>query len=187
PRLEEAAYSQPGVAVESTAPSSSLRDSSSSSTQPAKAADALPESAVPASSEKLSFVLPINGEIFAEYSNGQLTRNETLGDWRTHNGIDIKAAEKTSIKAVTGGEITMVAPDPLWGNVVEIKHAGGLVSRYCGLDKDIPVHKGDTVKTGQVIGTLGYVPAENLSPSHLHFEMKKDGKWVDPILTMGKK
>ena len=71
--------------------------------------------------------------------------------------------------------------DALWGYVVEITHPDGTLSSYCGLAKQPQVKKGDDVALGQVIGAVGYLPAESLMPSHLHFECRRDGKYVDPM------
>ncbi|MEG1774028.1 MAG: hypothetical protein RR320_04155, partial [Oscillospiraceae bacterium] len=88
PSYEEANRSQKNVPVTSSAPSSSQPAQPSSPSQPAKPSGGLPQSDVPASSRSLSFVLPLDGEIFSVYSNGELVKSATLGDWRTHNGID---------------------------------------------------------------------------------------------------
>lgn len=141
---------------------------------------------MPASSPKLSLIQPVDGEVFTQYSNGELVKSETLGDWRTHNGIDIAAAEGTPVKAAAKGSVTGVRSDALWGYVVEITHPDGTLSSYCGLAKQPQVKKGDDVALGQVIGAVGYLPAESLMPSHLHFECRRDGKYVDPMSLIGK-
>ena len=69
----------------------------------------------------------------------------------------------------------------MWGTSLVIDHGKGIVSVYKGLDDDLSVKAGDNVSTGQPIGTVGKIPAESLLPSHLHFEMKKDGKYIDPV------
>ena len=186
PQLEEAGQTQSGI--EKPLPSSSQpQEQPSSSTEPAASETGLEQSGEPVSSPKLQFVLPNNGEIFADFSNKELVKNETLGDWRTHNGIDIKADAGAEVVSVAAGTVIDVRNDPLWGNVVEVEHAGGLVSIYCGLAKNVAVKKGDAVKTGAKLGTVDYIPSESALPSHLHFELKKDGNWVDPLTTMDKR
>jgi len=66
-----------------------------------------------------------------------------------------------------------------------IDHGGKLVAKYCGL-KSIGVKKGSYVTIGGKIGTLGKVPCENASDTHLHFETLLDGKSVNPLDVMGK-
>ena len=186
PQFEEAAGSQPGVAVEKNrGAASSSGESSSQQPSPAQQKESA-ASEMPASSPKLSLIQPVDGEVFTQYSNGELVKSETLGDWRTHNGIDIAAAEGTPVKAAAKGSVTGVRSDALWGYVVEITHPDGTLSSYCGLAKQPQVKKGDDVALGQVIGAVGYLPAESLMPSHLHFECRRDGKYVDPMSLIGK-
>lgn len=136
--------------------------------------------------EPLAFVMPIEGEVFGVFSQGELVRNVTLGEWRTHDGIDIKAAKGTPVRATADGVVSRVYDDPMWGTVVEITHAGGLTSITSGLDPAVAVSQGDTVRVEDTIGVVGSVLAEISMDSHIHFGMKEDGKWVDPITTMGK-
>lgn len=63
---------------------------------------------------------------------------------------------------------------------MEIEHSQEIVSITAGLDKDVKVKKGDTVKQGQALGTVFVVPAEQRSPSHIHFAIKQKGKYIDP-------
>lgn len=184
PQLEEAARSQPGVAVE---PSSQPPASSEEPAKPSAPASGQTQSKVPTAAQGTAFVLPVDGEIFVDFSDGELIKSDTLNDWRTHNGIDIKAEENTPVKTVARGKVAAVRSDPLWGFVVEVDHDGGLTSIYCGLNGQLQVRAGDEVQTGQIIGSVGSVPAESLLPSHLHFEMKKGGAWVNPLVTMNKK
>lgn len=190
PLTEEAGKEQSGV---SKAPASSSTSSSSSqlppisSSQPSKAPSSSSVQTPAANSQASSFVLPIKGAIITPYSKGELVKNETLNEWRTHDGIDIKAEKNAQVLSVCDGTIVSVANDPLWGNVVEIEHHDKITSKYAGLAKDVLVKKGDKVKSGQPIGAIGGIESENLLDSHLHFEMKKDGKYVDPVATMGKK
>lgn len=191
PDLEEAGKAQSGVSVpsSSSAPaSSSTASSSSSKAQPAASEPAEPSAEVKAQPEpqNSSFVLPISGEIFGPYSNGELVKNETLKEWRTHDGIDIKADKGTPVKSVCDGTVTAVRDDPLMGLTVEILHHDGITSIYCGLEKKVSVKEGDKVQVGQPIGTVGEIPSEISLAPHLHFAMKIQGVWADPLKTMEK-
>ena len=186
PDLEEVGKPQSGVAAK---PSSS---SASSSTAPSSSSKAPVASSAPSTEAKVqqslppsSFVLPISGEIFSPYSNGELVKNVTLKEWRTHDGIDIKAAKGTQVKAVCDGTVIAVKDDPLQGMMIEIMHHDQIASIYCGLEKKVMVKEGDTVKVGQIIGTVGEIPCEIALDSHLHFAMKQQNNWVDPIKAMG--
>ncbi len=188
PLLEEAGRAQSDVALSSEdSASSETSPASSPAQQPSAAAsEPLAASASPQTSQPQAFVLPVNGEIFASYSGGELVKNVTLNEWRTHNGIDIKATKGTPVMAVADGVVKNIRNDALWGWVVEIEHTGSLTSIYCGLASNITVKKGDKVKIKDTIGITDVVPAEISLDPHLHFEMKQNGKWVDPLLAMGK-
>jgi len=133
------------------------------------------------------YVLPLDGEIFAPFSEGELVKNTTLNEWRTHNGIDIRAEKGAAVMAVSGGLVTEVKSDPLWGFVVEIAHPDGNTSIYSGLSNDIRVSKGETVSARTVIGVVDALPIEMALPVHLHLEIKRDGRYVDPLVAMDKK
>lgn len=180
PDLEEAGKAQSDVAVPPTTTSEPEAPATTSS-------DASEEVAGKPDPQPISFVMPVFGEIFTAHSNGELVKNVTLREWRTHDGVDIKADLGTEIKAVYEGKVLSVKDDPLMGTTVEIQHDNDIVSIYCGLEKEVNVAEGETVKTGQILGTLGEIPAEATLDPHLHFAMKAGGKWVDPIETMGKK
>ena len=177
--LEDANQSQPGVAVESSQsalPSSSSEEPKASQTE---------EVAAPVVEPAIEYMLPITGEIIAAYSDGELVKNETLGDWRTHNGIDIAAETGAAVVAAGTGTVSSVKNDSLWGYVVEIEHADGHVTTCCGLGKDVSVAQGDRVVIGQKIGTVGSIPCESLLPGHIHFEVKKNSELVDPAASLG--
>lgn len=136
--------------------------------------------------EPLAFIMPIEGEVFANYSQGELVRNLTLGEWRTHDGVDIRAAKGSPVRAVADGVVSQVYHDPMWGTVVEITHAGGLTSVTSGLDPAVAVKQGDSVRIEDTIGVVGSILSEVSLDDHVHFGLKQDGKWVDPISAMGK-
>jgi len=185
PDLEEAGKSQSGITISSSSSSSSSKPESSSqpsSEPPARSAQAQQSPKLQPS----SFILPIEGEIYNTFSKGELVKNSTLNEWRTHDAIDIKAAKGAEIKAVCDGKVINIRNDAMWGTVVEIEHHDKIVSITSGLAKDVKVKIGDTVKVGTVIGVVDSVPAEILDDSHIHFAMKKDNKWVDPLATMNK-
>ena len=190
PSLGEVEKKQPEVPkppiVSSSEPSSSSPTSSSSSVA---ALEPPVQSEIPTVSPKsptLSYALPIKGEILTPFSNGELIKNITLGDWRTHDGIDIYAEKGTDVLAAADGVVSEIRSDPLWGVVIAVSHANGTQSVYCGLDKVVPVKVGENVMVKQVIGRLDGVPCEITERSHLHFAIKKDNAWVDPMSLIGK-
>lgn len=143
----------------------------------AEAADNTVESAV-----VQAMVRPLNGEIINGFSDGELVKSKTLNVWRTHDGVDIAGAQDEKVKSMTSGTVTMVYDDQMWGACVVIDHGNGLEGYYCGLSKDIPVAEGQSVSAGTVIGSVGNTAeCEIGEDSHLHFGVKKNGNWIDPV------
>lgn len=131
------------------------------------------------------FIMPISGEVINAFSNGELVKSKTLNCWKTHDGVDIKADIGAQVKAMTSGTVTDVKEDALWGVCVVIDHGNGFEGWYCNLNKVIPVKVGQKVSAGTVIGAVGDTALCEVSEdSHLHFGLKKDGAWVDPIATI---
>ncbi len=145
------------------------------------------QSKEPSVSSQITFVMPLNGDVLNPFSNGDLVKSKTLNEWRTHDGIDIKGELGKSVKSCAAGTVTDVSEDPLWGICVTIKHDGGYVSYYYGLDKNVKVSKNQKVELGEQIGAVGDTAIiETAEETHLHFAMKKDNKWVDPAKTIQK-
>ncbi len=132
------------------------------------------------------YYFPLGDKISKAYSNGELTKNKTTDDWRSHNGVDIAGNQGDDIKAICDGEVTEVKEDALWGTVVTINHNNGIVAVYSGLQKDSTLKPGDTVKANEKIGTLGEIPIEKDDGIHLHLEIMKDGNAVSPSDYLGK-
>lgn len=134
--------------------------------------------------QKLTFSLPIAGEITKNHSLSEPVFNLTLGEWRVHAGIDIAAEENASVMAAEGGVISGIYKDPMHGCTVEITHSEDVKTRYSNLDessvKNIAV--GSEVKKGDVIGTVGDSSVSELAEeSHLHFEMLVKNVKVNPL------
>ena len=125
------------------------------------------------------FVLPVTGKIFSPFSGDELVYNRTLDDWRTHNGVDISAAPNDRVKAGADGTVKQIYDNGMLGTVVEIQH-NGFTARYCGLNPSTYVKTGDTVTQNQTIGTVGEISMEVAEESHIHLEIIKDGKNINP-------
>ena len=131
--------------------------------------------------------MPVGTKILREYSPDTLQYNSTMGDWRTHNGIDFQGADGDQVKSVAYGKVKNIYEDILLGTVIEIDHGNEVVAKYCGINKDtVQVKKGATVEAGTLIGFLGTVPCEKSDISHLHFEVTYKGQNVDPLELMGR-
>ncbi len=151
-------------------------------------ADIPDEPAEAASAVKLDHPQPPLSDIsniIAPFSCGELVKNTTTGSWQTHNGTDIAAEAGSEVYAVSSGEVTAVDNDPLWGVTVTIDHHNGYISRYCGLSTGLSVQKGDTLVSGDVIGTVGNTAdIESALPPHLHIEMLHNGAYIDTLCTL---
>lgn len=133
-------------------------------------------------SKEKEFILPLEGTIAKPHSNGELVKYDALNEWRTHDGIDIAGAVGAEVKAAADGTVTRVWQDPVWGVSVEIDHGDGVFSLYSGLAKEGTVQADAKVKSGDVIGTVGETNLAEVSEgSHLHFAMKQDDKFIDPM------
>ena len=130
------------------------------------------------------YVLPLSNEVCEPFSNGEMVYSETMQDWRTHNGVDFTGEHGKYVKAAAEGRITVIETDEMWGDVIEIDHGFGIVTRYCGVSaRNILV--GDTVKVGQQIGVLTAIPCESAEVPHLHFEVTASGKPLDAVAVIG--
>lgn len=133
---------------------------------------------------KSFYKYPVSEAVAKGYTE-ELVLNETMGDYRSHTAVDFKGEAGCEVLAVNDGIVMDVYNDSLSGMTIEIDHGGNLVAKYCGLEV-VNVSPGDSVAIGQVLGTLGKVPFEAGGETHLHFETKLDGKYVNPLDVMGK-
>lgn len=133
--------------------------------------------------EQSPYTLPMGSlAVIQPYSNGTLVKNKTLNVWRTHDAVDFKGDKGCDVTAISDGVLLVMGTDPLWGGFLELKHPDGCVSSYSGILVDKNLKKGDNVKGGQKLGTLGDIPAEISMETHLHFSMKKNSNFIDPGL-----
>ena len=136
------------------------------------------------SSKSNSFKLPIDadkGKVSKKYSMDIVIYNSTLDQYMTHPGMDIEAPQGTSVKAIANGTITDIYTDDAYGITIEITHSNGYISKYSNLSTDKLAEKGDTVKQGQVISNVGQTALyESMEPTHLHFELMKNGDLCNP-------
>lgn len=130
---------------------------------------------------------PLAGKTVAAYSMEALSYNATTRDWRVHNGIDIAAEAGTKVLAAADGTVYDVYEDETMGTTVVIDHDGGYLSCYSSLSSELSVKKGDTVKLGQAIGTVGNTALlETAIGDHLHFSVSCNGELVDPATFLPK-
>ena len=126
-------------------------------------------------------VRPVEGETVTGFSMDKLLYNETMRDWRTHDGIDIAAGTGTAVVAARAGTVESVTADPIMGTTVVIRHEDKWESVYASLADMAEVEAGDEVIAGQVIGFVGETAAsESALGPHLHFSALNDGVPADP-------
>ena len=115
--------------------------------------------------KELEFGVPVSGEIIKDFAKDTLVYSNTLEEWTTHTGIDIKADKTTVVLSAEEGVIESIKNDPRYGISIEF------------------IKEGETVEKGQTIATVGDSASfEILDESHLHFEMYKDGESVNPTI-----
>lgn len=103
--------------------------------------------------------------------------NPFTGKLQFHKGMDFAGKEGTDVLAVAGGVVTWSGKRYGYGNLVEINHGNGYVTRY-GHNKEQLVDVGTTVKKGQVIAKMGST-GRSTGP-HVHFEVIKNGRQINP-------
>lgn len=131
--------------------------------------------------EDPKFVKPVEGEISKEYAKENLVYSETLQEWTTHLGVDIKADKTTVVKAAADGKIKSIKNDPRYGLSIIIEHQNGFETLYANLLTSEFVQVGEEVKQGQSIGTVGNTATfEIADEAHLHFEISKNNETLDP-------
>lgn len=133
--------------------------------------------------KELKFKMPVEGEISKEFSKDTLVYSETLKEWITHVGIDIKAEKTSVVKASEEGTVKSIKNDPRYGLTVVVEHENGYKTVYANLLTAEFVSEGEEIKQGQTIGTVGNTATFEIADDpHLHFEILKDGEYVDPTI-----
>lgn len=95
-----------------------------------------------------------------------------------HRGVDYSARLGTPVYATADGVVTYSGVEQTYGNVVEISHAAGFVTRYAHMQRRL-VQKGQRITRGDVIGRVGSTGRSTFS--HLHYEIEREGERVDPL------
>ena len=133
--------------------------------------------------EKLEFVSPVNGEIIKDFAMDNLIYSNTLEEWTTHPGIDIKAEKTSIVTASENGIVESIKTDPRYGLTITISHNNGFKTIYSNLLTTEFVTENEEVEKGETIGTIGKSASFQIADtSHLHFEMYKDGELVNPTI-----
>ena len=126
-------------------------------------------------------VTPVSGPVSSRFGP---RKHPILKTVRDHLGIDWAAPTGTPVHAAADGTIKHAGDGMGYGNLIVIKHANGIETRYAHLDAFAPRGKtGGTVRAGDLIGFVG-TTGRSTGP-HLHFEVRVDGTPVDPMNYIG--
>ncbi|MBE6444251.1 MAG: M23 family metallopeptidase [Alphaproteobacteria bacterium] len=110
------------------------------------------------------FVRPVEGRVSGKFGGQRIMNNIPKNP---HQGMDIAAKEGTPVKSTADGKVVLAYPDLFYsGNVIIIDHGFGLQTIYAHL-KDMNVKRGDIVKQGDVIGSVG--KTGRVTGPHLHW------------------
>ena len=124
----------------------------------------------PSTKRAQKFAWPVKGQIISKYG--------PIAKGRNNDGINIKAPKGTPVKAADGGTVAYAGNELKgFGNLILIKHSDGWVTAYAHNDT-FKVHKGQIVKKGDTIATVG--TSGGLSTPQLHFETRAGKKALNP-------
>jgi murein DD-endopeptidase MepM/ murein hydrolase activator NlpD len=133
--------------------------------------------------KELKFESPVSGEIIKDFAMDNLIYSNTLEEWTTHLGIDIKADKTSIVTASEKGIVESIKNDPRFGLTITISHEDGFKTIYSNLLTSEFVTENEEVEKGQTIGTIGETASFEISDEpHLHFEMYKDEEPVNPTI-----
>ena len=177
-----AAQSVPGVPEQKPSGASSGAPSGSGSVSEPSALQT--DSPAASASAGSGYTRPVSGRLLAVWSGDELVYNETLGDWRTHNGADYACQLGEDVLAPVSGTVESLAPEGNWGVVAALRDAEGRLWRIAAL-AEAAVQEGDAVTAGQKLGTAGSITGESALDPHIHIEVLEEDKSLDPVALLG--
>jgi murein DD-endopeptidase MepM/ murein hydrolase activator NlpD len=118
-----------------------------------------------------SFRWPVRGQVIAAFG--------PKADGQRNNGIDIAVPENTPIKAADDGVVIYSGNElKSFGNLLLVRHSNNYITAYAHA-KELRVKRGDTIKSGEIIGMSGQ--SGNTDTPEIHFEIRKGSTPVDPM------
>lgn len=136
----------------------------------------------PLEAETVVAVRPVPGESIHPFAVDALAYNETTRDWRVHEGVDLRAAAGDTVCAAMDGTVHAIYEDDALGMTIVLRHPGEYTTHYSNLSESVTLKVGDTVKSGEVIGTVGQTAlVETSEEPHLHFAVYLNYVPIDPL------
>ena len=99
------------------------------------------------------------------------------GETKPHEGIDLAAEIGTEVLAFADGTVDYIGESPAYGMYLQLRHENGVTTFYAHCS-ELCVQKGQKVSMGDVVAKVG--DTGNTTGPHLHFELKRDGEFLDP-------
>ena len=137
--------------------------------------------------EEAKMIWPVDGDLVKDYSMDTTIYFDTLDQYKVNPGLMIQADVNEEVVAAFGGTVTEISDSSEYGTMLTVDMGEGYEAVY-GQMKDLSVEEGSTIVKGQALGNVAtptsYYTNEG---SHLFFEIKKDGKPVDPKAWLAEK
>ncbi|MPW26990.1 peptidoglycan DD-metalloendopeptidase family protein [Alkalibaculum sp. M08DMB] len=154
-------------------------------TEPTEPEQTEQKTTTPQTSDPLKDIVnPVSSDevVMAFSMGGAPVYSVTLNEFRSdHSGVDLKADIGQDVKAAIDGKVIKIYNDNKLGQTIVIQHTDKVETRYSNLEEKVSVTLNESVKAGQVIGKVGKTATfESEEDPHLHFEIWKDGKCLDP-------
>ncbi len=129
----------------------------------------------------IEFIMPVsNPTAIGEYGE-TMVFNSTLNRYTAHLAMDFYAPEGSDVCAVYDGTVISVESTFLQGTTITVDHGNGLYTIYNSLADGDGVSVGQQVKQGDIIGQVSVSNRQEYKAgAHLHFEVKENGKLIDP-------
>lgn len=127
---------------------------------------------------------PLRGEakLISRHTPGAATPTHPRG----HFGLDLSQSKGSPVYSVGPGIVAQTGVDKKGGNFVTTHHENGKLRVYYAHLDSITTQQGQAVDMNTVIGTVGNTGNARYTSPHLHYQMKLDGNWLDPLKLNGK-
>lgn len=121
----------------------------------------------------------ISSPVVAAMASGYGWREHPIeGGEKFHSGVDLAADYGSAIGAFSDGVVDYIGESPAYGQYLQLKHADGVTTFYAHCSK-LSVQPGQQVKAGEKVAEVG--DTGNVTGAHLHFELKQNGIFLNPI------